>query len=742
MALFCLSVVIRLIESAAHFPPPHCPSPTSNAVQSACSSAHTDTYTLLPDNQYREAYCRGKKIEPLGTGGGGVGVLRWGKAKCMEERLEMARSRPSLFICGKYLYVFGGVIGDGNYKNDLGVKSLLSSGKYSWQECEVRGTPPYASDSLTLTSIHIPSPDTPTASSQPHLPHRYFACGGPLSSDNGTPREQMWGVLEISKEEKEQEGEGAGGAEGASESEREIEYRYQWVSKRELRGQENGVPKKQKTTLRLKRRRRYYFTSTFLPIRSTEHPEGYVFIFGGRADFLDPDDMRWANDVMPMSTIADAATWSLDGSDPVFGEGPDGRLNHTATLVKDRYVFIIGGLQEGARFEGLHRARYFDAGLDILDGNTKTWIEFDGLPWIAAGNRPAVDGGVGAYLEDVHMTDKRYEAVRPYPTLAGEFARHTAVLAGDKIVIMLPYGVNQNHDFCMYGGVKTVIFDTKTGRFSRPSFATQPQKMCATPPHPGLTPQSSTYEPRAAYEPPPGAFAAAVWTGSEAILYGGASFLDEDPFDDGSYDQSKYADISVLGVMDRKADDQIVPVDRHQEVAPFWRRYVCNRQLWQMDIFEDNARFDILLWDHHKLIEQKWYEERQAIAESKAKEREQLRERGVEAEIESAEGDEYEGMDGYTNKDIDDHLCGKPLPCSKVFGKPTRRTRHQALSKFFTVTGILRSDPMHWTLPKDDSQADATQTKITTFFSRRVVQSSLSGNHGYSGTKIKRSNRS
>jgi len=65
---------------------------------------------------------------------------------------------------------------------------------------------------------------------------------------------------------------------------------------------------------------------------------------------------------------------------------------------------------------------------------------------------------------------------------------------------------------------------------------------------------------------------------------------------------------------------------------------------------------------------------------------------------------------------------------------------------------------MHWTLPKDDSQANATQTKITTFFppprvKPLLVQLSLTAffpltsacrqtiNYGYRGTKRKRSDR-
>mmetsp|Transcript_34582 Transcript_34582/g.99570 ORF Transcript_34582/g.99570 Transcript_34582/m.99570 type:complete len:288 (+) Transcript_34582:165-1028(+) len=275
------------------------------------------------------------------------------------------------------------------------------------------------------------------------------------------------------------------------------------------------------------------------------------------------------------------------------------------------------------------------------------WIRFDRLPWTARGTNPSVDAAVGPYLRGV---DKRHLEHRC------DFARHTAVLAGDKIVINVPYAVYG--EIGVLGGVKTVIFDTKTGRFSRPSFATQPQKTCAAAPHPNMIPrQSSPHERYKPYEPPPAACAAAVWTGSELILYGGGSLLDEEwmkgdfesEYDnDARHDQSKHSEISVLGVMDRTTNDQTVPVDRHQQVLPFSRRYVWNRQLWQMDIRGGDARFDVDMWDNEEQIEQQWYEERQAIAESKANERQQLRERGVEVEIESGEGDECDDMEGYT----------------------------------------------------------------------------------------------
>ena len=137
----------------------------------------------------------------------------------------------------------GGVIADANYKTDLwrlSIKSLLSKGKYDWQECEVDGTPPAASDSMTLTCIHIPSPATPTSLSEPELPQRYFACGGPASSNpassNDTrPKETFWGVLEIRKEAKEAaEGVVRGDGEGGQGS----EYRYEWVTRERLNCQQ------------------------------------------------------------------------------------------------------------------------------------------------------------------------------------------------------------------------------------------------------------------------------------------------------------------------------------------------------------------------------------------------------------------------------------------------------------------------------------------------------------------------
>ncbi|CEM10802.1 unnamed protein product [Vitrella brassicaformis CCMP3155] len=718
---FAKKTNIRLIEGAAHRPRTH-PSPMAT---------NAPKYAPLPESAYRGAVRRGAVLKDFATNPT-LGELRWGKASCVNPMDDMRRSRPSIFILRSHLYVFGGVVGGRDehksYKTDLwrvSLRSLLCTGKYEWEQCVVDGTPPASSDALTLTCINLKSP-LPTHTARPPSPRFYFAVGGPTGPRDTRNKEDFWGVLEMNRKDG---------------------WEYRWLSKRELKGGEGEVRKKRRDDKTPPVDCRY-FTCTFVPIRSSAHPQGFIFIFGGK-DYT-------AEDALSSSTVVDVATWSFDDSDGnVSGLRPTARLNHTATLVKDRYVFIIGG-EEWDLDDNFADCDSFESddlfgpvgfaqppALDIFDGKTKTWIEFDHLPWIARGTNPGtnptVDAAVGPYL--ARGVGASYGEHRC------DFARHTAVLAGDKIVINVPYAVYG--EIGVLGGVKTVIFDTKTGRFSRPSFATQPQKTCAAAPHPNMIPrQSSPHERYKPYEPPPAACAAAVWTGSELILYGGGSLLDEEwmkgdfesEYDnDARHDQSKHSEISVLGVMDRTTDDQIVPVDR-PSVAPFSRRYVWNRQLWQMDTDGGDARFDIAMWDDDQYIEEEWRWDRQAIAESKAKERQQLRERGVEV-LESGEGDEYDGVEGYTNKDIDDHLCGKPLPCNKVFGKPARRTWHQAISKFFTVTGILRSDPIHWTLPKDDSQANATQTKITTFFSRRIVQSSLSGSHGYRGTKRKRYNR-
>ncbi|CEM33082.1 unnamed protein product [Vitrella brassicaformis CCMP3155] len=695
---------IRPIEGAAHFPPPPRPSFARSVAQSTSPTINTNAYKPLPDSQYRDAYCRGKKIEALGTGGGGVDVLRWGKAQCQKWRPEMARSRPSLFILGDSLYVFGGVIDEGNYKNDLwrvSLKSLLSRGTYEWHECEVHGTPPYASDSLTLTSIHIPSPHTPTATSQPYLPQRYFVCGGPVDYNDGTPREQMWGVLEISKEEEgQQQRQGAGGAEGVSQS--EIEYRYEWLSRRELWGQEEGVPKKKRTTLPLKRR---YFTSTFVPIRSTEHPEGYVFIVNGRDDWPDdPHDMR---DVMPMSTIVDIATWSFDGSDSVFGERPNGRVNHTATLVKDRYVFIIGGDEwEYDSPRGCSSTMYFGQlnRIDTFDGETKTWIAFDELPWVDEGIKPS---------QDDEVTRSMYD--EPYLC---NFERHTAVLAGDKIIMMTGYaegndGFLLNRFLC--GGTQTVIFDINTGRFSLPSFARERQMPARPPRSPSMIARERAFEP---YEAPPVRAAAAVWTGSEVILYGGASMLDrmylnaeggivsDDEHDNDGWafqrhGQQKHGDVSVLGVMDGKTGEQLVPVDRQQEVSRFSSRYVCEHEMWQLPHWKRRDE-----WEEETLIDEDTDSE------------DRIEERWAASCTERDE--EARGVEDSNGGDNEDHSTD-----NKVFGRDKKPTRLQAITKFFPIIGTSHSDFMPWTQAPVDVPHQTTPM-ITSFFQQqRTVRSEL-----------------
>ncbi|CEL94572.1 unnamed protein product [Vitrella brassicaformis CCMP3155] len=695
---------IRLISSSAHFPRESVSNPSA--------------YVPLPEGDYREAYRRSRVVEDFGANAE-VSELRWGHAKCIKPRDGMKRSRSSIFIAGPSLYVFGGVVG-GKGENRLSKKlwrvslaSLVSGGKYEWKRCRVDGVAPRPSDALTLTPLNI-APPLRAPHTQPEWPKRYFAAGGPRGSDTDNP----WGVLEINREE--------GGA-GAT-------YQHQWLSKAELRGEEK------KSTPPLNRR---FFTSTCVPIRSSAHPHGYIFIIGGKNTY---------GEALSSSIIVDVATWSFNNSDDnVSGPRPTARLNHTATLVKDRYVFIIGGEEwdheidsdfDDDEFDSEYgpSERFMPMGfaspprLNIFDGEGKTWIIFSCLPWVSRGTFPLVDDALRSYLASAegHRCD---------------FARHTAVLAGDKIVINLPYA-NYADFGARFGGMKTLIFDITTGRFSKPAFATRPQKMCGTAPPAGTTPRPAPETPYKPYEPPPAACAAAVWTGSDVILFGGASLLDEqwdrdDPethYDDGNrHEQTKHSEISVLGVMDRTTNDQTVPVDRHQQVLPFSRRYVWNRQLWQMDIRGGDARFDVDMWDNEEQIEQQWYEERQAIAESKANERQQLRERGVEVEIESGEGDEYDGMEGYTEKDINDHLCGKPLPYNKVFGKPITPTRHQALSKLFTEAR---------TLPTASSAATTTP-KITKYFRRvrgpktPLVQSSLTDffpfrtacrqtiNHGY-----------
>ncbi|CEM39503.1 unnamed protein product [Vitrella brassicaformis CCMP3155] len=213
-----------------------------------------------------------------------------------------------------------------------------------------------------------------------------------------------------------------------------------------------------------------YFTSTFVPVRSSAHADGFVFIFGGK----DTD-----GEALSSTTIVDVATWSFNDNDrSVSGTPPAARLNHTATLIKDRYVFIVGGEEWGeSEYHQPNSPVGFSCPPDvaIFDGDTKTWIDFDDLPWVSSGIQPSVD--------DARLLPRMWLAHVIYmpDDMRFDFARHSAVAAGDKIVIMVPY-VCYDDEMDGYGNLETIVFDISTGQFALPGFSARPQKTSITPP--------------------------------------------------------------------------------------------------------------------------------------------------------------------------------------------------------------------------------------------------------------------
>ncbi|CEM39501.1 unnamed protein product [Vitrella brassicaformis CCMP3155] len=102
---------------------------------------------------------------------------------------------------------------------------------------------------------------------------------------------------------------------------------------------------------------------------------------------------------------------------------------------------------------------------------------------------------------------------------------------------------------------------------------------------------------------------------SEVFVFGGASLLDEEwaaDADWGWYDgearhaQSKHSEISVLGVMDCKTNDQIVPIDRQHTQLTFSGRYGVRKDEWQRQPYPPHGHLAL----DSEGLDSEWYAER------------------------------------------------------------------------------------------------------------------------------------